>query len=999
MAKEKLSAKAFRRNGIIAIALLLVVALVVTIGCNIFSQSLDTYLGRGARKVSETNISADAANYYEQRFSDTSAENGSVGYGAEVTHKITDEGEVLLKNNGILPLAEGTKVTPFGYRYISPVYGGTGSGNVDSSKDYIVTPQEGLEAFFAVNSEMTALMEKATPKELTADGIANAASSESGKGFDGATTSILEFDPAIYADATASCEGTVGLVFIGRIGGEGGNLQTTAYADGTAHELQLTQYEKEMVSFAKAHCDNVVAIINSSNTMELSELMGGEYEVDAMLWVGGPGATGYASMGAILAGAVNPSGRTADIWVSDLTADPTYVNFMPDRTYANTKDTVAATNYTGLYFVEYEEGVYYGYRYYETASELGALNYEDAVVFPFGYGLSYTTFEQSIQGIKVDGEQVTVTVQVANTGSVDGKEVVQLYCTAPYTDLDKQYEIEKPVKILLAFDKVEVPAGQTVTAELSFSREDMASYCDTYDNGDGTTGSWMLEGGDYVITLGKNSHDAWATETISVAETIWYSGEQLRESDRNAQSAMDEQGQLLSYPAAAEADPEAAYTPVHNRFQDSTDYMHTEATILSRSDWNGTQPTEPEPKDLSQERLDRIMKFDIENDPILGNLNSKISTDVQPTSKEDNGLTLSDMRGLSFYDGAWDLLLDQLDYDSDELTNMLFNAAFTTGQISAIGKPTSVDHDGPQGWGLTGAEGGPETCAYCSEVVVASTWNTDLAYEYGVAIGQEALVIGYTGWYGPGLNLHRSAFNGRNFEYYSEDALLSGKLAAACISGAADQGVISYMKHFLLDDYEGPSCELAVWSTEQNIRENYLRAFEIPVKEARATIKYISDDQGTVSQKTIRGCLGVMVSVTAIGSDWCFSSYELMTNLLRGEWGFQGAATTDMFLRCTENATDMVLRAGTDLKMWFVPTLAEDLSSATARNAYRRAVKDVCYAYANSNLMQGAAPGATVEYSMAPWAIALTALDVVIGLAIVVILVKMIRRKDAIVQK
>lgn len=409
-----------------------------------FSQSLDTYVGRGARKVSETNLPAGAADYYEQRFSDTSAENGSVAYGASVTHQITDEGEVLLKNNGVLPLAEGSAVTPFGYRYLDPVYGGTGSGNVDSSKDYIVTSQEGLEAFFTVNQDIVNLMDKAKPREITAEGISDASSSESGKGFDGATTSILEFDPAIYEAGKDSCEGTTGIVFLGRVGGEGGNLQTTAYADGTPHELALTQYEKDTIAFAKEHCDKVVAIINSSNTMELSELMSGAFEVDAMLWIGGPGATGFASMGAILAGEVNPSGRTADIWVSDLTADPTYVNFMPDRTFTNTADTAAATNYTGLYFVEYEEGVYYGYRYYETAHELGFLDYGSAVTFPFGYGLSYTDFTQSISEVKEEGNTVTVTVEVTNTGSADGKEVVQLYHTAPYTDLDVQYEIESP---------------------------------------------------------------------------------------------------------------------------------------------------------------------------------------------------------------------------------------------------------------------------------------------------------------------------------------------------------------------------------------------------------------------------------------------------------------------------------------------------------------------------------------------------------------------------
>lgn len=993
--KKRLSVKAFRRNGTIAIALILVFAIAVTTACNVFSQSLDTYVGRGERRVaSAVNIDPDSTNYYTQLFADTNSETGSVGYGLEVSRKITDEGEVLMKNNGLLPLAQGSTVTPFGYRYVDPVYGGTGSGNVDSSKDYIVTPQEGLSAFFTINSEIAGLLEKATPQELTSTGLSPAAASESGKGFSGATTSILEVDPQIYESAASSCEGTTGIVFIGRVGGEGGNLQTTPYADGTAHELQLTEYEKDTVSFAKSNCDNVIAIINSSNVMELGPLMSGEYEVDAILWVGGPGATGFASMGAILSGTVNPSGRTADIWDADLNANPATANFAPDRTYTNTAETVAATNYTGLYFIEFEEGVYMGYRYYETASDLGYLNYEEAVVFPFGYGLSYTSFEQNIQSVRENGDEVTVTVQVSNTGSVDGKETVQLYYTAPYTSLDTQYEIEKATKNLLAFGKVEVAAGQSATVELTFNKEELASYCDTYDNGDGTTGCWMLEGGDYVLTLGKDSHNAWGTETVSVSETVWYSGEHIRKSDRDAQSAMDHDGNVLDYPAAAEREPDASYNPVHNRFQDATDYMHTDATILTRGDWANTQPTAPEAKALSEEYLNKIMTFDYENDPVLGNQNSLISTDVMPVSKADNGLTLSNMRGLSFYDETWDLLLDQLDYDSEELTNMLFNSAFTTGPIEAIGKPASVDHDGPQGWGLTGAEGGPETCAYATEVVVASTWNTDLAYEYGAAIGQEALTIGYTGWYGPGLNTHRSAFNGRNFEYYSEDPVLSGKLAARCISGAADQGVISYVKHFALDDYEGPTCELTVWATEQAVREIYLKSYEIAAKEARMTIRYISDSKGTVSEKTMRGFLGVMAAVNTIGTDWCFSSYELQTNLLRGEWGFQGAVTTDMFLRCTQSATDMTLRAGTDLKMWFMPTLADDLTSATARTAYRRAVKDVCFAYANSNLMQGAAPGAVVEYGVAPWAIALIVLDAAAAVGIAAIAVAMVRRKE-----
>lgn len=990
--KKRMSTRTFRRIGCAAIAVMLAIAIGGTIAANIFSQSLDTYVGRGRRIVTETHIPAEKANYYTRLFADTSAENGSVAYAAEIAHRITDEGEVLMKNNGVLPLAKGTKVTPLGYRFVDPVYGGTGSGNVDSSKDYIITPEEGLAAFFELNSTVTGLMGRTTPKELTAGGIADAKGSESGKGFDGATTSIMEFDPQIYDAVTDSMSGTVGIVFIGRVGGEGGNLQTTPYADGTPHELELTQMETALLRLAKENCDKVVVIVNSSNVMELGALMSGDLEADAILWVGGPGATGFGSMGAILAGEVNPSGRTADLWDMDLDANPATANFA-DYTYTNTADLTVSVNWPGMHFIEFEEGIYTGYRYYETASDIGQLDYASAVLFPFGYGLSYTSFEQRITDVRENGDDVTVTVEVRNTGDRDGKEVVQLYYTAPYTQMDTERRIEKATKNLLAFEKVAVKAGESQTVAITFNKEDMASYCYTYANADGTLGCWMLEGGDYTITLGKNSHEAWETRTVAVADTIWYSGMNLRRSDRDAQSAMDSEGNILDHPAAAEADPNAAYTPVHNRFQDATDYMLTEATILTRADWAGTQPQSPESKALSQARLDRLLTFDLENDPVLGNKNSAISTDVQPVSKQSNGLSLSDMRGRSFYDKDWDLLLDQLDYESEEVTNMLFNSAFTTGPIQAIGKPVTVDHDGPQGWGMTGAEGGPETCAYPTEVVVASAWNTDLAYEYGNAIGQEALVIGFTGWYGPGLNTHRSAFNGRNFEYYSEDPLLAGKMAAACVSGASDQGVISYVKHFVADDYEGPTTNLTVWLTEQALRENYLKSFEIMFKEARMTIKYISDSEGTVSTRTMRGATGAMAAVNTIGSDWCFSSYELQTNVLRGEWGFQGAVTTDMFLRATQSATDMTLRAGTDLKMWFVPTLADDIASPTARTAYRRAIKDVCYAYVNSNVMQGAAPGAAVTYGTSPWVYMIAALDAVLGLGIIAIAVAMIRRK------
>ena len=296
--KLKMSGKTFRRIWIPILAVIVIIAMGLNIAANIFADSLDTYLGRGERKVAENaGLTAEDATYYEQKYADTNSEDGSVANGLEVSKRITDEGEVLMKNDGTLPLDEGTEVTVFGYRYLSPVYGGTGSGNVDASKDYVTTAEEAMAKYFTVNSATVDAMNGATPQELTSDGISNAQADESGKGFSGATTSIFEYDPSIYAGTEESCGGTTGVVFIGRTGGEGGNLQQTAYADGTPHELALSEYEKDTIRFAKENCENVIAVINSSNVMELGELMSGELEVNGIIWIGGPGATGLESPG------------------------------------------------------------------------------------------------------------------------------------------------------------------------------------------------------------------------------------------------------------------------------------------------------------------------------------------------------------------------------------------------------------------------------------------------------------------------------------------------------------------------------------------------------------------------------------------------------------------------------------------------------------------------------------------------------------------------------
>ncbi len=1009
--KQKMSNKKFTAILSVVMAVLVVVALAASIVMPLLSSTMDTYLGRGERYTVQIE-GADKwdTKYYDQKYTDTNSKTGSVSYGLQVSKQITDEGEVLLKNNGVLPLDKGAKVTPFGYRFLNPLYGGTGSGNVDASKDYVVTAEKGL-VNFDVNSEMVEKLRSAKVIELTSSGanpVTVSTSSEDGTGFTGATTSLLEYDAAVYAGTETSCADTTAIVYIGRVGGEGGNLQITPYADGTPHELALTTYEKEMLMFAKQNCKNVVAVIESSNVMELGDLMeGGAYECDAIVWVGGAGATGFASLGDILVGDVNPSGRTADLWDRDLTKNPVYANFGTDRIYANTDGVMMEfMNFTnGLYFVELEEGVYSGYRYYETASDIGALDYANAVVYPFGYGLSYTTFAQKITDFNTNGDEVKVSVEVTNTGDKAGKDVVQLYFTAPYTDYDKQNKVEKPTVNLIAFDKTGIlEPGKSETLTLTFAKEDMASYAYMHDNGDGTMGCYLLEAGAYNVSLRSNSHDVIESRDFEIGTTIAYDNSNPRQSEMNAQSAWNENGESLNYPKAAEADTSKGYIAATNRYQDTTDYMQTEATLLTRADWANTQPTAPEEgKTISAERLAKASNFDIENDPALGN-KAIAQNYTAPVEGQANGLSVSALRGLDYYDPTWDALLDQLVYD-DTLYQAFNWATFEIKAVDSIGLPNVVCHDGPQGWGMTGADGGPDTTAFASEVVVASTFNTDLAYLYGDAIGQESLVIGFTGWYGPAMNAHRSAFNGRNFEYYSEDPLLNGKMGAACISGAADNGVICFLKHFFANDYEGPACSMATWADEQTLREIYAKAFEIAVKESKMHVKYISDTEGTVSTKVVRGLTGMMMGANLTNGEWNAASTAVQ-GMLHDEWGFEGLTSTDMCLQCTPNIIDKVLRSGTDLRMgtfwmqyvpgWVGQTNLNDPDSVVTKANLRRAMKNTAYAVANSNMMQGVAPGSITKYKTSPWMKLLVAGDIAVGVLVVAGIVWIaLRRKNA----
>ena len=947
------------------IAVLFIIIFVGTIVCNYFSSTIDYHLGGGGSSIIGGSAPAALTDYYdaagltvEQAAAETKP----------IVRQISDEGSVLLKNNGVLPLAEKSEVAPFGYAYLHPVYTGTGAGS--SSSANIITPEAGLSEYFEINHASVDKMSGKNPVQMSAlPGTVQVGGGDSMLATS-RLNNIFEFDASIYNGTESLVRNSTGIVFIAREGSEGDDKKFDGYTDGTPHYLALSAQEKATIRFAKENCKNVVVVIVSSNVMELGCLMSGELEADAILWVGNPGAVGFESMGKILVGEVNPSGKTVDIWASDFTKDPVYNNF-GFFTYSNSN-----YNNEGRYFAEYEEGVYFGYRYYETADFMARtledydFDYDEAVVFPFGYGLSYADkdggFKQEITNFDDSGDTIDIEVTVTNNSKTyDGKDVVQVYFEAPYTQFDIDRKIEKSTVNLVAFAKTGIISknGGTETVNISFKKEEMASYCYTVENADGTKGAYVLEEGDYNITLRTDSHNVIETETVNIPETVWYSGDNKRSSDAVAAS---------------------------NRFQEENDYMaETGCTNLSRADWKNTFPTRPENntkelpakyKNLLEEA--NVMSFDPETDSQLGNIaGSKVYSATAPTGNADNGLTITDMRGLPYDDERWEKLLDQVNWtSSNKITRFLFNAGYGTEELESVGKTfKTVDGDGSTGLQqISGAS------SFASTPVLASTWNLDLMYNLGRAVGREAIAGGYNGWYAPAMNTHRSPFGGRNFEYFSEDGVLAGKLAERIVSGAGDSGLYCYIKHFFANDQETMRDKaFCSWATEQTFREIYLKPFEICLKEATKTVNYIqknSDGEWEKQSVQMKAGDALMLSQANIGDESAMTDYALLTKLLRDEWDFEGVIITDLYFVGGESLPDAYLRAGGNL--WLGNKRLLDNTSATAQQLMRESVHRTLYVTANSNALQGVAPGATKVTGMAPWRIALIIGNVVVYLFI-----------------
>ena len=866
----------------------------------------------------------------------------SIASATELGETIADEGIVLLKNGGNLPLASGDNVNVFGWASTNPCYGGTGSGSL-SDEFPLVSLLDGLR-----NAGLT-------PNQELIDFYTEYKADRPVVGMWEGDWTIPEPDVARYSDAelgyadlmdNAKAYSDQAIIVITRVGGEGADLPTYMYelANGTAPEvgytqtydetlnegadwdegdtyLNLTNQEEAMVEMVCQNFDNVTLVYNGAATMELGFVE--DYpQIKSVLWCPGTGQSGFNGLGNIIAGAVNPSAKTTDTFVYDLTATPAYNNI---GLFQYTNMDEFAVNGTLPSLVNYVEGIYVGYKFYETAAAEGLINYDDVVQYPFGYGLSYTSFSQTLNSVTEADGVITVSATVTNTGDVAGKDVVEVYYNPPYTNGG----IEKASANLIGLAKTQIlEPGASEDVTVTFNVEDMASYDDR------NAKAYVLEAGDYVISINSDSHTIIDSETYNVPATITYSGDNKRASDAVAAT---------------------------NQF----DFARGNATYLSRADGfaNYAQATAA-PTNLEMPADMKASFYNVSNyDPATDAVNPDDPNAEAPVTGAAGSTKLVELRGLEYDDPMWDTLLDQLTVE--EMNSLISLGGYQTNGIDSIDKVRTNDCDGPAS--INNNFTGRGSIGFPAAVMIANTWNVDIATAFGDNIGQMADEMDVSGWYAPAMNIHRSAFAGRNFEYYSEDGFLSGQMAAHAVQGAAAHGVYAYVKHFAFNDQETNRCGmLCTWSTEQALREIYLKPFEIAIKQG--------------------GADAVMSSFNYIGNRWAGGSPELCQTVLRDEWGFVGMVLTDYFGVYGYMNADQAVRNGTDFMLVNYPTETSMVGSLTGgeisnagQQAMRTATHNILYtvvnsrAYAEENLNPG----------MQTWQIAAIAVDVLLAVVIV----------------
>lgn len=860
--------------------------------------------------------------------------------------QIAEEGIVLLKNeDNILPL-KTNKVNTFGWGATNPVYGGTGSGSLSDTYP-TVSLLEGLtNSNIEYNTELTDFYKNfradrpmvgmmaqdwTIPEPAQSDYEANNIYANA-KEFSDTALIVISRSGGEGADLPRSYAGEDTLKPGGMFGGSG--VRYSEYADDQDPDktyLELTNRELATVKRVTSEFENVVVIINSANPMELGWV--NEYpSIKGVLLCPGAGQTGFNGLGEILAGSVNPSGKTVDTFIADLSKAPTWNNF-GSTLYTNADEFAPESrgNKVTPRYVSYNEGIYVGYRFWETAAYEGLINYDEEVVYPFGYGLSYTQFEQKMGELVEKDGKLSVDVTVTNKGSVAGKDVVQIYYNPPYTNGG----IEKATANLVAFAKTNIiePNGSE-TLTLTFNVEDMASY-DTYNKG-----CYVLEKGDYIVSINSDSHNVIESKTYSVDNDVVY--DNGRSTD---------------------------LVPAVNRFGFAENMQ--QVVYLSRKD-----------KFANYEDATKAAGFtDMLDDQKAGfytwvNYNPEDFNnpdDVMPVTGKDSGLKIVDMRGVDYDDPKWDTFLDQLSVN--DMVQLISLGGYSNAEVKSIGKTRQIDCDGPASINNNFTRKG--SIGFPAAVMIAATWNVDLAKEFGSQIGKMADEMDVSGWYAPAMNNHRSAFSGRNFEYYSEDGLLAGKIAANAVAGAKEHGVYSFIKHFALNDQETDRTNLLnTWANEQSIREIYLKPFEIAVKEG--------------------GAQAVMSAFNNVGNKYAGACDELLNKVLRDEWGFRGMIVTDFFGGYGYQDADIQIRNGGDFclnPMSSETSILTDQKSATSIIAARQASKNILYTACNSR----AYLEENLKIQMPTWQKALIAADVVIIVLLLAweyLMIKKYRKND-----
>lgn len=855
-----------------------------------------------------------------------------VGNSMAVIQETGDEGMVLLKNNGLLPLDSGTtNLNVFGWASVCPVYSGTGSANSgDGSAPAVSILQSLSDAGYSINNDLVSMytsycdtrpsitmqtqdwtLPEPTRDAYTAD-VMNSAASFS-------DTAVIVIgrtggeNADLPSDMSAILNGTYDVAKTDAV--EERSKNNYGYTNGIyvnngdyddfepgEHYLELSRTEEDLVELVCSSFDNVIVVINANNAMELDWV--DKYDsIGAVILAPGTGAAGMTALGRIFNGTVNPSGRTVDTYLKDLTKAPTWNHFgnSGNHLFTDVEDLIKQiirndNTFQGVFsFVDYVENIYMGYKFYETAAEEGLINYDDYVQYPFGYGLSYTSFTQEITDFHQDDGSITVEVTVTNTGSVAGKDVVQLYSTPPYNNGG----IEKSSVNLVDFEKTQLlEPGASETITLSVAMEDLASYdaaCIKTENG-----GYILEAGTYAMSIRSDSHTVLDERTFELDSDIDYSKDG-RPSDQ---------------------------TPAVNHF----DYVDAGRSYLSRKDGfaNYAEVTAA-PTEFA---MDKDTEKAIQQISVAKYNPSKYDNeeDVMPTLGADNGLTLADLTGKGYDDADWEKLLDQLTLE--DMITLINTGGWQTAAIQSVGKVATSDCDGPAG--LSNYVTHTTGTQFPTEVLMAQTWSKEMADKLGAALGQEFANANNYGWYGPAMNLHRSAFGGRNFEYYSEDSVLSGIFASYETNAAARYGVYPFLKHFAANDQETNRCAfLLTYMSEQTLRENVLKPFETVVKNF--------DFENYV--------MGMMTAYNWLGTVPVISNADLLKTVLREEWGFVGTVISDYNGSYGYQISDAAVRAGNDLMLGY--GMAEsnqftDTDAATCVLAMRQACKNILYTVGNS---------------------------------------------------